>query len=680
MAQYTEKQYAIDSYQKNWNTGEITRNDIVSATSYYSFTTHDLDSYPLISADEIHILYPAKNVIDKKRYIKTDYYIYVISNVSSESHSLLSGQFIRGINYEAKPFEKYVGNDWINKYDNLRTIYTQQYNKIRFENISVFTSATENMIASTKYDLKNRLDVHSHTNTYPPYRIETYDDVIPFASNIIPSKFLDKKVSNTFKWNFDYDKTNVIGTLKQKSAKFRYRNVGNTNYTEVLIDGETSEYTLPANTFAGNSVQWQVIVTSDDGIESTQTEWITLTTIDSNPISEAIFPNGVLIDSTKDNAFMWNHIIDTNTPQTKFDLQYTVNGTDWITLASETTSRQNYTVPANTFKDEQIKWRVRTYNTDGVSSSWSNIAGVVIKQAPDMPNLISVENKARPIIAWGAIGQEAFRIEVLSNNDIIYQSDLIVINKKQFKIPIYLNDGDYTIKLYITNKYGMESKPLIVNIAISTIKPPAPIVTATNVDNGIKLTISKSSSDAKMYILRNGVPIKKLMNETEWFDYSANKDNKYIVRVIDANDNFNDSEPIMAITSIKYATIAPITNTSAIVNLKHTRGNPLIHRGSVNLIGDNHYFAGRPLPVYEFSEHLNEIKQFNYTFRFQNGFDLFKQLVLLRNTVIYRNNRGETIYGIITSFEYQSDKYSTDVSFNIQKCDYSEAINYDLEV
>lgn len=522
--------------------------------------------------------------------------------------------------------------------------------------------------------------VKPYNSTNPPYLEIIYHDIIPLVTDRYPSKFLDKKNPCTFSWKFSLDKEPTYGTVKQASSKFRYRTKGETTYTEVLIEGETNTHTLPENTLTADEIEWQVIVTSDDNIESTQSDWVSVTTVDSIPTCQVVYPNDTFIDGTQDNLFTWSHIIDTGSPQTKYDLQYSTDGTVWVDLSTETTPRESYHVAADTLPAGSIKWRVRTYNTDDVSGEWSVPGSIVIRSAPPVPSIVSIDKKSRPTIQWGSVGQEAFRLTVFQESKTVYETGVVGTNKKQFKLPIYLEDGNYKFELSIINVYGLESKPLIGSLDVLTTKPGVAQLTMKYLENAVKLFIRLNPLVTKAYIMRNAVPIKKITTQTEWIDYNASGSNSYVIRSVDANDNFADSELLWAATEIKRAVIAPVVDTSYILELKVRRDNPITKRGTVDLSGTPKYFAGREYPVFVFSQTTNETKELFYTFRSQAEFDKFKHIVSLRKTILYRDYQNEVFYGVVTSYEFDKDKYGIDVSFQMTKVDYREEISYDMGV
>ena len=76
----------------------------------------------------------------------------------------------------------------------------------------------------------------------------------------------------------------------------------------------------------------------------------------------------------KEITFKWQHIIETGTEQTKFDIEKSSDGVSFTALASQTTAIQSYVVAANALAAGTIYWRVRTYNTDNAAGAWSDTA------------------------------------------------------------------------------------------------------------------------------------------------------------------------------------------------------------------------------------------------------------------------------------------------------------------
>ncbi len=245
-----------------------------------------------------------------------------------------------------------------------------------------------------------------------------------------------------------------------------------------------------------------------------------------------------------------------------------------------------------------------------------------------------------------------------------------------FKVPIYLDDGDYTFDLSIINYYNLESKPTTGTIFVQTQKPSKIGATYEILNHGVKFKFIPQGV-SKFYILRDGIPIKKLTTETEWIDYAVNGNATYNIRAIDANDNFNDSEDIYVSVPLEYSVLSPVYDLSFMLPLKVLRDNPITQNGSVNYDVSNKMFAGREYPIAVFTQHKSHIIPLNYTFRTIDEFEIFKRIADMRTTLLYRSNKGDKVYGIIQSYEYNRDKNGIDVSFTVQRVDYNEQISYD---
>ena len=136
------------------------------------------------------------------------------------------------------------------------------------------------------------------------------------------------------------------------------------------------------------------------------------------PSAVALSPNGEVVDNRASTIFRWSHIITTGTAQTKADLQISADRQTWTDLATVTGEDQTYTAPANTLGSGTKFWRVRTYNTDGVASEWSDAAQFICVGAPAAPAVSIKSQSPRPVIGWQSSEQLAYQVEI----DGVYSS------------------------------------------------------------------------------------------------------------------------------------------------------------------------------------------------------------------------------------------------------------------
>jgi hypothetical protein len=257
-------------------------------------------------------------------------------------------------------------------------------------------------------------------SSYKPFLECEYsnDNVGIKAENFAPSSgaFVNRTQKNTFTWDTtdDTDLTQTcFAEIKQTSAVFEWRVKNASTSKTISVSGSTTACTVPANTFPSGTLEWRVKVTANSGTTTTSA-WQEITTTDVTPTAKPVSPSGIVIDATIVNRFSWQHIISTGTPQSKADLQWSADGTTWNTLATVTGENQYYDVPANKFTSGTKYWRVRTYNTDGTASEWSDKAEFIAINAPSAPSIVIQSTGPRPRITWQTSEQEAYQLTLSS--------------------------------------------------------------------------------------------------------------------------------------------------------------------------------------------------------------------------------------------------------------------------
>jgi hypothetical protein len=513
----------------------------------------------------------------------------------------------------------------------------------------------------------------------PPYANRPYLDVIveyvtPYVSNPNPaSGFVLKTANKTFNWGIASDE--AYGPLTQQAAKFRWRPHGTEEYTEIDIMDGTMSYTVPANTFVTDFIEWQVQVQSTDGVWSSETEWHTLTTIDSLSTAVPISPVSTFAAVDADQTFTWQHIIDTGTDPTGADLQYQISNGAWTSLAAVLGSPEtNVIVPANTLPAGNILWRVRTYNSDGIAGGWSDSAAFVGKGAPLAPSISAVTNSARPKISWQSLGQIAYQIQVVKS-DIVYDTGETAGTAKYHWVTDYLEDGAYTARVRIKNSDLIWSNWEALAFNIATVKPTAPILSVSPIANGARIIATADATVLKMYLLRNGAPISKITNA--FADYSALGMTKYVVRAVGADDSFIDSEPVYVDVAVLSAAIATGDNLGEIIELNQKQSGANAVDESTELLGSSRHYAGRKYPLYTFSEFTDSAFTLAYFYTDLANWTKLCNLIDRRQTVLYRDVLGNKYYGVITSIRHTQENAMYIFNLSVTRVDYVENIDYD---
>lgn len=521
------------------------------------------------------------------------------------------------------------------------------------------------------------ITIQSHLGANKPYIVENYEDVVPFVSNPYPtSGFVSDASPATFGWTFAYDASNVAATLTQGSAKFRWREVGDTEYTEVPVSGAQNSIVIPSGTFTATNIEWQVVVTSDDGIESAPSAWYQFTVVDFVSTANPINPVNKYVKVDNPVVFKWEHVIESGTEQTKADLEYAVDGGPWQALATVTGAEQTVTIAANALPAGRIQWRVRTYNVDDVVGAWSNPATFIGIGTPQPPSLTSVTNNMRPTIRWQALGQVAYEVRILreGSTGYIYETGQVSGADKLHHVTKHLHNGNYTAYVRILNA-TLWSDWSGIGFTISATPPLAPTITAEQVTNGAKVIIPPVAS-AHTYLHRNGVPVAEITGLSEYIDYAALGFTEYSVRVIDDADSFADSNTVAVTVTVDCPRLAAVDDLHGMVALKLTRGNPRNVGGNFSIAAGLINCAGRKDPLVEFSEFENEQYQVPVAFLATGDRDALLTLMRRRKTLLYRDNWGNRWYVVALSTTLDQDRTATSMAVQLTVASYVEAIDY----
>lgn len=468
--------------------------------------------------------------------------------------------------------------------------------------------------------------------------------------------------------------TNAYGgaaAFTQASATVSWRNGASGTISTINVSGSEMSCSIPANTVSSTEeLQWKVNVSFESG-ETAESDWATLTTIDSISSCALVSPVSTFIDGSVVNRFTWNHIIATGTAQSKYDLQYSTNdGASWTNIASAVESENQYCdVPADTIPAGTVLWRVRTYNADSGEGAWSDSATIIVQAAPAAPLIMGVTSTPRPDITWQSSGQQAY--QVTAGN---YDSGVVFGTAKTHKIPLFLPDGSASIHVRVQNEFGMWSAWAVIDIIVTNAGSGAVELSATvNANTDVQLAWQAIGEGAWYYVYRDGILIGKT-DGTTLADHLAAGPCSYTVRAV-MGDDYVLSAPVAVDVACYTAVIADI-DTFVWHELPYLRDEePVVKVTATRQIAYQHY-SGRRLPVAEISEYEDETYSFEYSF-----FDRAEALTvraLLGKVVALKTPYGECYVGVLESTPHSTDWAGTDVSFSMRAVDYEDVIEHEV--
>lgn len=508
-------------------------------------------------------------------------------------------------------------------------------------------------------------------SNYRPYMLVTYrdNDVTATLSGMSPaSGYVPKGSANVFSWALTRSGA-CLEEVKATSTIFRWR-AGRSGTINTIACGTAQKVTVPAGTFTTNDIQWSVSVTLNTG-ETVTSDWITLSTAEAASTAKPISPSGIVIDATIANRFSWQHIISTGTPQSKADLQWSADGTTWNTLATVTGENQYYDVPANKFTSGTKYWRVRTYNTDGTASAWSDKAEFIAINAPSAPSIVIQSTGPRPRITWQTSEQEAYQLKMSSG----YASGTVYGTEKAWRSPVYLSDGSYTVRVRVQNKYGMWSEWSEAALPISHTEGEAITLTVT-AGHEAAITWQTAGSYDFYLVERDGVAIARTVQK-QYIDHTSIGSVTYRVRgCYDESDNYG-------VSNSDTVEILPETNmicdleTGVWLEMRLSETQLRTNRTSFSAGVSTVHLAGLAYPVEERSEQRDRAMSVACAWPHTQRAAALALEALVGRLVCIKDRYGNMAIGSLPSLESNCDEFMRRYSFTISHTNREEAITLD---
>lgn len=518
---------------------------------------------------------------------------------------------------------------------------------------------------------------YSHrASSNKPYIEVVYDDIPPEnPTSLYPDGItLNPRDIIRFAWEH-----NSKENLQQKGFTLQYSIDSGSTWTTVNQTTSNQYYDIPANTLpTSGNVLWRVRTVDGNYEVSGYTSVSFELGIVPQKAPIPIAPISQYIDQNKPIRFEWSFTGGSpGETQSKFDLQYSTDGGSTWTTKTVATENTFYELPAGTFADGNITWRVRTYNNWDEVSPYSESKSFTIIGSPPIPLIADITNSARPVITWQSQGQHLYEIQILKDDKIIFETGSIPsTSDRTYKLPIYLEDGTYKAKLRIMNEYNLYSPWAEKTFTISTVKPQKPTMTIYNGEYGV--TIKTSNTSLKTLIYRDNKYIGEAINN-HFVDYTGenNREYKYFVRTINSGESFSDSGVKLGKCKFNGNTLALANNPGQFIKLKHGFNSIPRKTNKIGNSGSLVYYDGREYPIPEFSEFKSREKTVTFILRTKQELEQLISLIDKKETLLYRDIDGDNIYGAIFFIDFERNIFGYyEVGFTIIKTDY-KGVAYD---
>ncbi len=388
------------------------------------------------------------------------------------------------------------------------------------------------------------------------------------------------------------------------------------------------------------------------------------------------YPNGQYIDNKTIARFDWNYISSVGGDQKKFDLQYsTNNGSTWTTV-SQVTPNTYYDMPASTLPSGTVMWRVQTYNEYDEASGYSDVYSFYSIGAPAEPAIISVANNtAKPTVSWTATQQEVYQLQVLQDDNIIYDTGNRPYTEYSFKLPVFLPDDTYAVKVRVQNEYGLWSSWAETLVQIATDKPHKPEALFQGVRNGIEVIVTNDVTAEYFLLLRNDIPVFKTTNKI-LYDYAAEhgKEYQYKIRAVSANDTYMDNDIRLLSTKVLSNVFAPVAELDNMLELRYNLNQRPDKNFISNTLINTMYVHGRKHSIIEKSEHIDKSISFLFVVKDYEHVQRISKFSEDVDILLYRDSRGKKLYGYVAGFGCKDVSKGYQVSFTLNAINYTEGL------
>lgn len=393
---------------------------------------------------------------------------------------------------------------------------------------------------------------------------------------------------------------------------------------------------------------------------------------ETTPETSIVSPSGQTLDNHGAITLQWAHSTDKGWPSYGYDLQYSYNGVVWTDLASvspvgnTTPQPTHYTVPAYTFDVGVVYWRVRTYNTLDTAGEWA-VGSFIAESAPDAPVIQSVTTAPAPTIRWTSTEQAAYRVAI----DGLFDSGVIYGTDTSYTAPTVLPDGEHIVTLSVANASG---KWTASTAAVTTANTPAGSIALTGeaANMAAALSWTKTGAFTRLYLLRDGVPVKDVTGLSGYTDALYPGSGVYIVRGLLAGGNYTDSNAV-TITEDKPRglSIVPLA-AGGPLRLRYNLGAFPAHSSADAALQEYTHYAGRTLPVASLSGFRDVTHTLNYAI--ESG-QISALSALIGKAVCVRDRYGR-VFGVLESAQRQNGKKYTALTLALTEIDYQEAVDY----
>lgn len=515
-----------------------------------------------------------------------------------------------------------------------------------------------NNIDSLKNVLENGVEIKgfynfdTSTTIKPVYLTIAFADDETSISGSPNGGSIIKQRSSTYNWAVTSPE-NVLEPVTVTGNTFEWR-VDAESTATVINTGTSQTYTVPANTFSTDSIQWRATATLSSGV-TLATDWYTISTVEPGGTGNPLAPVNSIEDGSNQILFQWRYYNSSGLPQGGADIQWGPPNSTYQDLTHIDGSQTYYYAPADTFPPGTIYWRVRVYNQEARASGWSNGVTFVNVAAPPAP-VVTSNSVPYATLSWQSDGQQAYRITIDGQDyGTKFGTD------QTFTLSEPLSDGQHTATVSVQGVYGLWSKPGTVTFNVSNSATGS-----INLIGGFTTDAAllwETESVGVFYVYRDETQIAHT-EETTYVDRTSLGEHSYRVRLRLANGNYLDSNVVTGTTAVEDPQIALLSG-GPWLSLRLSERSDSQQTFRYTKVHSLRHITAAEFPYLELSNYSDESGEYDAAFVTAED---AKPLLDMRGQVVILKSRGcNVIIGPLAEVQTVYRDFYITCRFSIQR-------------
>lgn len=513
-------------------------------------------------------------------------------------------------------------------------------------------------------------------------RVHTADVQLE-AENLSPgyNDYVSPTAAATLTWSVK--EPEAYFTTKPTQAQFEVRyNVsanGELSSWKTLTGTTAQEATIPAiDLVDAEAFNWSVRIKSDDGVWGEWSSSIHCTCVSQSGKAVALSPDATSVTAGETVVFLWEHSSLSGAPQTRVEIQFQApDAAGYVTIyTGGSAARRAEVVLPEELADTagQAAWRVRTQDMFATWSEWSDPLYVYVVAAPRAPTVTVLSSGTmKPVIGWQSENQTGYRVKIRDKaGETVYDSGVMAGSEQSHKAADYIPNGQYTAAVTVWNQYALESAEGTAAFTVQAAIPAAPVIRAGSVHGGVRIAIDSFPDGAGTALYRDGQEIAAYEADGRLYDLSAGAGtHRYTMRA-QTDDAFSESAEVYAAPDIDSGILAKADAPEEMICLRLNRDGAPSHADDLAMEATQRGFAGRALPVVEFSGRRDHIHRHTFALPEREEMQKLMDMLLEQKPMLYRDQYGRRYYCVCTALPVTYDAFSENFTLELLEIDYRE--------